>query len=127
MIGIALILLSLQMIGEATAPLKEARFMPQVAGYLAEDASTALAVGALLAFLLHSSVATVLMVAAFVQQAGLSMEAAVPLVLGGECGRRPGRHLADARNGPEGQASAPWKFRLQNGWRGSGAACGERD
>ncbi|MFC6656610.1 Na/Pi cotransporter family protein [Roseibium salinum] len=86
MIGIALILLSLQMIGEATAPLKEARFMPQVAGYLAEDASTALAVGALLAFLLHSSVATVLMVAAFVQQAGLSMEAAVPLVLGANVG-----------------------------------------
>jgi len=86
MLGIAFILIALQMIGEATAPLKEARFMPQIAAYLGQDAPTAVAVGALLAFLVHSSVAAVLMIAAFVQKAGLSLEAAIPLVLGANVG-----------------------------------------
>lgn len=86
LIGIALVLISLQMIGESTVPLKEAQFMPQIASYLAADAPTALAVGALLAFLIHSSVAAVLMIAAFVQKAGLPLEAAVPLVLGANVG-----------------------------------------
>jgi phosphate:Na+ symporter len=86
LIGIALVLISLQMIGESTAPLKEANFMPYVAGFLANDAPTALAVGALLAFLVHSSVAAVLMISAFVQKAGLPMEAAIPLVLGANIG-----------------------------------------
>lgn len=86
LLGIAFILIALQMIGEATTPLKEARFMPQIAAYLAQDTPTAVAVGALLAFLVHSSVAAVLMVAAFVQKAGLSLEAAISLVLGANVG-----------------------------------------
>jgi len=86
LLGIAFVLLALGMIGEATGPLKEARFMPQIAGYLGEDRATAMAVGALLAFLVHSSVAAVLMIAALVQNAGLSLEAAVPLVLGANVG-----------------------------------------
>lgn len=86
LLGIAFILLALGMIGEATAPLKEARFMPQIAAYLGQDAPTAMAVGAVLAFLVHSSVAAVLMIAALVQNAGLSLEAAVPLVLGANVG-----------------------------------------
>ncbi|QFT31968.1 Na+/Pi-cotransporter [Labrenzia sp. THAF82] len=86
LIGIALVLISLQMIGESTAPLKEAQFMPHIAGYLAGDASTALVLGAVLAFLIHSSVAAVLMIAAFVQNAGLPLEAAVPMVLGANIG-----------------------------------------
>ena len=86
LVGIALVLISLQMIGESTTPLKEAQFMPHIAGYLAGDAPTALALGALLAFLIHSSVAAVLMIAAFVQNAGLPLEAAVPLVLGANVG-----------------------------------------
>lgn len=86
LLGIAFILLALGMIGEATAPLKDAGFMPQVAHYLGQDASTAMAVGAVLAFLVHSSVAAVLMIAALVQNAGVSLEAAVPLVLGANVG-----------------------------------------
>jgi len=86
LIGIALVLIALQMIGESTTPLKQARFMPHVAAYLASDMFTALAVGALLAFLMHSSVATVLMVAAFAQKAVLPLEAAIPLVLGANIG-----------------------------------------
>ncbi|ASP33024.1 Na/Pi cotransporter family protein [Labrenzia sp. VG12] len=86
LIGIALVLISLEMIGESTAPLKESPFMPQIAGLLSDDAVTTLLVGALLAFLLHSSVAAVLMIAAFAQNAGLPMSAAVPLLLGANVG-----------------------------------------
>jgi phosphate:Na+ symporter len=86
LLGIAFILLALGMIGEATAPLKDARFMPQVAGYLGQDAPMAMVFGALLAFLVHSSVAAVLMIAALVQNAGLSQDAAIPLVLGANVG-----------------------------------------
>ncbi|WP_417689540.1 Na/Pi cotransporter family protein [Roseibium sp.] len=82
MLGIAFILLSLQMIAEATEPLKQLRFMPQIAGYLAGDPLTAMVAGAMLALVLHSSVAAVLMVIAFVGNAGFPLEAAVPLVLG---------------------------------------------
>ena len=86
LLGIAFILIALQMIGEATTPLKEARFMPQFAGFLAQDTPTAMAVGALLAFLVHSSVAAVLMIAALVQKTGLPHEVAIPLVLGANIG-----------------------------------------
>lgn len=86
LIGIALILISLEMIGDATVPLKGAKFMPQVARLLADDGVTALLIGALLAFLLHSSVAAVLMIAAFAQNAGLPVTAAIPLVLGANVG-----------------------------------------
>jgi phosphate:Na+ symporter len=86
LIGIALVLISLQMIAEATDPLKEASFMPAVAAHLAADPVTALLVGALLAFLVHSSVAAILMIATVADQAGLPMMAAVPLVLGANIG-----------------------------------------
>ncbi len=82
LLGIAFILIALQMIGEATTPLKEARFMPQFAGFLAQDTPTAMAVGALLAFLVHSSVAAVLMIAALVQKTGLPHEAPFHLFWG---------------------------------------------
>ncbi|WP_420414886.1 Na/Pi cotransporter family protein [Roseibium sp.] len=86
MIGIALVLMALQMISESTEPLKQASFMPAVAGYLASDPSTALMIGALLAFLVHSSVAAILMIVTFVEKAGLPLDAAVPLVLGANIG-----------------------------------------
>lgn len=86
LIGIALVLISLQMIAEATEPLKQASFMPAVAEHLAADPVTALLVGALLAFLVHSSVAAILMIATVADQAGLLMLAAVPLVLGANIG-----------------------------------------
>ncbi len=86
MIGIALVLMSLQMIGESTEPLKSASFMPAVARYLASDPITSLLLGALLAFLVHSSVAAILMIVTFVEKAGLPLEAAIPLVLGANIG-----------------------------------------
>lgn len=85
-LGVALILVSLRMIGEATIPLKQSPFMPVLAGYLANDMITAFIAGAVVTFLFHSSVASVLMVAAFTAQGILSIEASVSIILGANAG-----------------------------------------
>ncbi len=84
--GIALILVSLQMIGAATQPLKESEFMPAIAAYMADDLITSFIAGAVVTFLFHSSVASVLMVAAFATQGLLPVEAGIALVLGANAG-----------------------------------------
>ena len=84
--GIALILVSLTMISAATLPLKQAQFMPTIAAYMADDLITSFVAGAVVTFLFHSSVASVLMFAAFAAQGLLPVEAAIALVLGANAG-----------------------------------------
>ncbi|MCZ0963169.1 Na/Pi cotransporter family protein [Paracoccus benzoatiresistens] len=85
-LGIAFILLSLRMMGEATQPLRDSAVLPQVVEWLAGDPLTAFAVATLLAWGLHSSVATLLIVANFAAGGLLSVEAAAPMVLGANLG-----------------------------------------
>lgn len=85
-IGIALILLSLGMIGTASAPLREASWMPGVVSFMSEDILISFFGGALLAFLFHSSVAAVLLFATLCAQSILPIEAGLPLVLGANAG-----------------------------------------
>lgn len=85
-LGIAFTLLSLRMIGEATLPLRESAALPQVAAWLAGDPLTAFGLAAMLALGLHSSVATLLIVANFASSGLLSVEAAAPMVLGANLG-----------------------------------------
>lgn len=85
-LGIAFILLSLRMIGEATLPLRDSAALPQVAAWLAGDPLTAFGLAALLTLALHSSVATLLIVANFASTGLLSVEAAAPMVLGANLG-----------------------------------------
>lgn len=85
-LGIALVLTSLRLVAEATGPLRHGAMLPGIAGYLAEDAVTALLIGAAFTWLIHSSVATVLMLAAFAAQGLLPLEAAIPMVLGANVG-----------------------------------------
>lgn len=85
-LGIGFVLLSLRLIGTATAPLRDGAMLPSFSGYLAEDYVTAFLVGALFTWLIHSSVAAILMVATFAGQGLVSLEAAVPLVLGANLG-----------------------------------------
>ena len=85
-IGIALILVSLEMVGEATAPLREAAFLPEIVGYLSADFVTAFLLGAAFTWLVHSSVASILMVATFAAQGLVPGELAVSLVLGANLG-----------------------------------------
>ncbi len=85
-LGIAFILLSLRMIADATGPLRASPYLEAVVQYLSNDPVTAIAGGALLAFMFHSSVAAILMLATFCAQGVLPLEAGLPLVLGANVG-----------------------------------------
>jgi phosphate:Na+ symporter len=85
-IGVALILVALKMIGEATAPLREAEFLPGIIGYLSGDFITAFLIGALFTWLVHSSVATILLVATFAAAGLVPLELGVSLMLGANLG-----------------------------------------
>ncbi len=81
-LGVGFVLLSLQLIGTATGPLRSGAMLPAMSAYLADDYITAFLVGALFTWVVHSSVAAVLMVTAFAAQGLVPLEAGVPLVLG---------------------------------------------
>ncbi|WIY52410.1 Na/Pi cotransporter family protein [Devosia sp. YIM 151766] len=85
-IGIALILMSLRLIGEATAPLREAPLLPDVVAYLAGDPFTAFLLAAIFTWIIHSSVAFVLLVATFAMQGLVPFELGAALVLGANMG-----------------------------------------
>lgn len=82
LLGLALLLLSLRLIGEATAPLRESQALPVIIGFLEGQTVTAFLMGAVLAFALHSSVAAILLVIAFAQQALIPIEMGIALILG---------------------------------------------
>ena len=86
LMGVAFILLSLRMIGEATEPLRSSPYLAPVVQLLSEELLMAFAGGAMLAFVFHSSVAAILMLAAFCAQGLLPLEAGLPLVLGANAG-----------------------------------------
>ncbi|MCA0270706.1 MAG: Na/Pi cotransporter family protein [Proteobacteria bacterium] len=85
-LGIGFVLLSLKLIGEATGPLREAAFLPAISGYLARDFATAFLIGVMFTWAIHSSVAAVLMLAAFAGHGLVPLEAAVPIMLGANVG-----------------------------------------
>ena len=86
LIGVALILLSLRLISESVEPIREARFMPAIAGYLTRDFVTAYLVGAAVTFLMFSSVASILMTVTFVAIGVLPAQAGVSVVMGANLG-----------------------------------------
>ena len=64
LIGAGLLLLSLQMIGEASEPLRDSPALPAVVAYFAGDPVSAYLLAALVTWLFHSSIAAVLLLAA---------------------------------------------------------------
>lgn len=85
-LGIAFILLSLGMVADATLPLRIATQLPAIARYLSADLLGAFMGGAVLAFLFHSSVAAILLLAAFCAQGIFELDAGLALVLGANAG-----------------------------------------
>ncbi|CUH44206.1 Na/Pi cotransporter family protein [Ruegeria atlantica] len=85
-LGVAFILISLQFLREAVEPIRESAFLPAIAGYLETDYFSAFIVGAVLAFVMHSSVATILMCVALVQIGAIPFAAGLSLVLGANLG-----------------------------------------
>lgn len=85
-LGIAFVLLSLQMVGQATEPLRDSSLLPGLVGYLRGDPLTAFLVAAIIAWIVHSSVATMLLLVTFAGSGMLPLEVAVPMVLGANLG-----------------------------------------
>ncbi len=85
-LGIAFILVSLQFLRDAVDPIRESAFLPAIAGYLESDYFSAFIVGAVLAFVMHSSVATILMCVTLVQVGAIPFAAGLSLVLGANLG-----------------------------------------
>ena len=85
-LGLALILVSLHLLREAVAPLRDSTFLPAVADYLGADMLTGFLIGAALAFVLHSSVAAILMCVALVQTGALPYAAGLSIVIGANLG-----------------------------------------
>ena len=86
LLGMAFILISLQLLRQAVVPIRDSDFLPAIATYLASDFVTAYLIGASLAFVMHSSVATILMCVTLVQVGSIPFEAGVSLLLGANFG-----------------------------------------
>lgn len=86
LIGISFILLSLKMLGEASGPMRDSVYFPIIVQYLSEDIITAFIGGAVITYIFHSSVASILLFAVFSAQGILPLAAALPLVLGANVG-----------------------------------------
>ena len=84
--GVALILISLQFLREAMDPIRDSAFLPAISDYLAGDYVTAFIVGGSLAFLMHSSVAAILMCVTLVQVGVLPFTVGLSLVFGANLG-----------------------------------------
>lgn len=86
MFGLGLLLLSLRLIGEASEPLKESALLPIIINYLSRDWLTAFLLAALVAWLFHSSVATILLFASLADRGLVPAVLVVPMVLGANFG-----------------------------------------
>lgn len=86
LVGIALVLVSLEMIGEATAPLRDAELLPGIVTYLSGDFVSAFLIGAAFTWLVHSSIASILLIGAMAAQGLVPIELGVSLMLGANLG-----------------------------------------
>lgn len=82
LVGIGLLILSLEMIGEASEPLRDSRLLPVIVDYLAGDPVTAYLLAALMTWLFHSSIAAVLLFVTLAGRGFIPPELGVILVLG---------------------------------------------
>lgn len=86
MLGIALIIVALGFLRNAVAPIEESDLLPSIERFLSADPMLAFFVGVALAFIMHSSVAAILMIAVVVAESALSIPVGVVLVLGANLG-----------------------------------------
>jgi phosphate:Na+ symporter len=81
-IGLALMIVALGMVKAAAEPLKQSELLALIMQRLGSDPLLALLIGALLAWLMHSSVAAILLVMSLAATGALGLSAAIALVLG---------------------------------------------
>jgi len=85
-LGVGLILISLRLLSDATTPLKHSAFLADVMHYLNDDIVTSFLVGALVSWLLHSSVASVLLISTLLTQSVVPWSVGLGFVLGANLG-----------------------------------------
>lgn len=86
LIGLALVFVALDMIAEASGPIRDFDGLRAVALYLQGDPVLGFVLGAALAWVIHSSVAAVLLFMVFAAQGVLTVPVAAALVLGANLG-----------------------------------------
>ena len=86
LVGVALILISLKLLAESTAPLRQNEVVPIIIDYLTSDPISTFLFGAVFTWLIHSSIASLLLILAFVAQAIVPTDVAITLVLGANTG-----------------------------------------
>lgn len=82
LVGIGLLLLSLELVGQASEPLRTSTAAPAIVGYFAGDPVTAYLLAALVTWLFTSSIAAMLLLVALASQGLVAPELGVVLVLG---------------------------------------------
>ncbi len=86
LVGIGLLILSLQLIGDASEPLRESALLPVIVNYLAGDPVTAFLLAAIVTWLFHSSVAAILLLVALAMRGLIPAELGIVMVLGANLG-----------------------------------------
>lgn len=82
LVGIGLLVLSLEMVGQASEPLRESKLLPVIVDYFAGDPVTAYLLAAVVTWLFHSSIAAVLLIVALAGRGFVPPELGIVLVLG---------------------------------------------
>ncbi|CAN7563386.1 Na/Pi cotransporter family protein [Mesorhizobium sp. LjNodule214] len=82
LIGIGLLILSLEMIGQASEPLRQSTLMPVIVNYFSGDPVTAYLLAALITWLFHSSIAAVLLMVTLAGRGFIPPELGIVLMLG---------------------------------------------
>ena len=86
LLGVALILVALELMRATVMPIQDTSFLPYISTSLARDFITAFLVGAVLTFIMHSSVASVLMIVTMVSIDALPLMVGLSLMLGANLG-----------------------------------------
>ena len=100
-IGAALMLFALGWIRDAAEPLKHSEILPQVLGALDKDPFFAVVLAAIMTWLMHSSLAMVLLLMSFVMSGVLPLSVGLYMVLGANLGGTIPPILATLRDNPE--------------------------
>ncbi|ODT05827.1 MAG: Na+ cotransporter [Mesorhizobium sp. SCN 65-20] len=86
LIGVGLLILSLRLIGEASEPLRQSALLPVIINYLSGDPFTAFLLAAIMTWLFHSSVASILLITALAARGLVPVPLGLVLILGANLG-----------------------------------------
>jgi phosphate:Na+ symporter len=98
-LGLGLILLALRLIVSTSGPLLDSELALQILAALTDEVVIAMLAGAAIAWLAHSSLATVLLIMSFAAGQVISVDAALALVLGANLGAAAPPIVATLRSG----------------------------